>query len=97
MLERDIENILFDALIRLGVEIRREQIEYGSGGFCRLDNDPMIVYSPELSQRKRIELFLNVLRRLDTSAIYLPPAIRDMIESQGTDSENIDSQDSESS
>ena len=86
MLERDIEKFLYDALRRLGVQIRREQIDHGSGGFCRLDDDPIIVYPPDMSLRKRIDLFVYALRRLDTSGIYLPPAIRDMIESNNAES-----------
>lgn len=81
MLVRDIENILIDALIRLGVDIRRERMDYGSGGFCRLDNDPVIVYPPDMPRHKRIDLFLHALRLLDTSGIFLPPVVRDMLES----------------
>lgn len=86
MHERDIEKILNDALRRLGVEIRQEQIENGSGGFCRLDNDPIIVYSPGLPRKKRIDLFVKALRKIDTSSIYLPPVIREMLEAQDSDS-----------
>ena len=78
--ERDIEKLLIDALTRLGVKVRREPMENGSGGFCRLDDEPVIVLSPGLSPPKRIEMFLDALRRLDTSGIYLPPAIRDRLE-----------------
>ncbi len=82
MHERDTEKILNEALRRLGVEIRQEQIDYGSGGFCRLDNDPIIVYSPFLTRKKRIDLFLQALRKLDTSGIFLPPFIRDKLDEQ---------------
>jgi hypothetical protein len=85
VLERDIERILHDALRRLGVDIRREQLDFGSGGFCRLDNDPVIVYPPDMSIKKRIELFLQALRKLDTSGIYLPPVIREKLDEQDSD------------
>lgn len=78
--ERKLYNSLRDALKRMGVTIREERVEHGSGGFCRLDAEPLIVLSPDLSLAKRIDFFLNALRRLDTSGIYLPPVIRDMLE-----------------
>jgi len=80
--ESEFERILIDSLSRLGVTIRREEIEHGPGGFCRLDREPLIVYSPGLSQSKRIELFLNALKRLDTSGIFLPPVVRDKLEQE---------------
>ena len=80
MREREIEKILRDTLKRLGVEVRSEPMEYGTGGFCRLDEEPMVVIPPDLARVKRIELFLYALRRLDTSGIYLPPVIRELIE-----------------
>jgi hypothetical protein len=76
----EVEKILIDTLTRLGVNLRREQMDYGSGGFCRLDEEPIIIFSPDLSLTKRIDLFLYALKRLDTSGIYLPPAIRDLLE-----------------
>ena len=78
--DRGLEKRLRDALKRLGVRIRVEPIEDGSGGFCRLDEEPLVVISPDLSRSRRIELFLHALRQLDTSGIYLPPAIRDRLE-----------------
>jgi len=83
--EHDLDRILRDILTRLGVEVRVEPMEFGSGGFCRLDDEPLIVLSPGLPLSKRIEFYLEALRRLDTSGIYLPPAIRDRLEEGGSD------------
>jgi len=78
--EHDIERILREALRRLGVTVRTESMEQGRGGFCKLDQQLLVVLSPGLPPSKRIELLLDALRRLDTSGIYLPPAIRDRLE-----------------
>jgi len=80
--EHDVEKFLRDALARLGVEIRHEPMEDGTGGFCRLEAEPLIVLSPGLPRSKRVEIYLYALRRLDTSGIYLPPAIRDRLEEE---------------
>jgi len=81
MKDRELEKILLDTLERLGVTVRRELMEDSSGGYCRLGEDPVVVYPPGLSISKRIELFIEVLRKMDTSGIYLPPVVRDKIES----------------
>jgi len=86
--EQELEATLIDALTRLGVRIRRERLEDGSGGFCRLDREPLIVLSNDLPRSKRIELFLSALKRLDTSGIYLPPAIRDRLEGEDDTPDN---------
>ena len=78
--ERTLEKTLVDLLTRLGVTVRREQIDYGSGGYCRLDDEPLIVLPPELTTAKRVEVYLGALRRLDTSGIFIPPVIRDLME-----------------
>jgi hypothetical protein len=78
--ELETEKLLRNALERLGVKIRKESVDFGSGGYCRLDKEPVIVYSPDLPKYKLIELFLCALRKLDTSGIYLPPAIRDRLD-----------------
>ena len=81
MKDRELEKFLLDTLKRLGVTVRRELMEDSAGGYCRLDDDPVVVYPPGLSISKRIELFVEVLRKMDTSGVYLPPVVRDKIES----------------
>ncbi len=80
MQKSELEKILIDSLRRLGVKIRMERLEDGSGGFCRLDDEPIVVYDPELSLSRRIDLFMGALNRLDTSGIYLPPVVRDRLD-----------------
>ncbi len=77
---RELEKHLRDALKRLGVRVRVEPVEDSSGGFCRLDDEPVVVVSPDLSRSRRNEIFISALKQLDTSGIYLPPAIRDRLE-----------------
>jgi hypothetical protein len=86
--DRELEKHLRDALRRLGVSIRVEPLEDGPGGFCRLDAEPLVVVSPDLERSKRIEIFLGALRKLDTSGIFLPPAIRDRLEEDEGSSNN---------
>ena len=80
--DRDLEKLLRDILKRLGVTIRVEQLEDGVGGFCKLDQEPIIVLSTSSSRKQRIDIFLGALKRIDTSTVFLPPAIRDLIEEE---------------
>ena len=84
----ELEKILLDTLKRLGVKVRVEVVEDSSGGFCRLDKEPLVVVSPGLLQSTRCEIFISALRKLDTSGIYLPPAIRDLLEEDSDASHN---------
>ena len=76
----ELEKVLIDSLRRISVTVRVERVEDSSGGFCRLDDHPLVVLSPDALRSRRIEILLHALRQLDTSGIYLPPAVRDLID-----------------
>ena len=80
MEDRDLEKLLRDILHRLGVRIRVEQLEDGNGGFCKLDQEPLVVLSMTSTRKQRIDILISALRRLDTTGIFIPPAIRDLLE-----------------
>ena len=80
MEERALEKLLRDTLQKLGVKIRIEELEDGGGGFCRLDSEPLVVLSPTSSRKQHIQVFLRALKQIDTAGIFLPPAVRDLLE-----------------
>ena len=84
--DRTTENILHDSLVRLGVEVRVEDLEESRGGFCRLNDEPLVVVNRTAPRSSRIEVLIEALSQLDTSGIYLPPAIRDRLEADTNDS-----------
>ena len=81
--DRHLEKLLRDTLQKLGVKIRVEQLEDGvskGGGFCRLDHEPLVVLSSTATLKQRIDILIFALRQLDTSGIFIPPAVRDLLD-----------------
>jgi hypothetical protein len=84
--DRHLEKLLRDTLQKLGVRIRVEKLEDGDGGvgkgggFCRLDHEPLVVLSSIATSKQRIDILVSALRQLDTSGIFIPPAVRDLLD-----------------
>ena len=76
---------------QIGIEVRYEAMEgeesFSTGGMCRIRGRPVIIINSRAPREDRIRTFVNALRRLDLSQIYLLPGIRDLIENQ-TQKEN---------
>ena len=81
MTETPLSAQLKDALERLGVTIRVEKLEDTPGGFCILEGEKLIIISPDISPSKKIEIFIKAFKKLDTSGVWLPPIVRDLLES----------------
>lgn len=91
--DRELERTLRQILERLGVEIRNEPLETGIGGFCKLEKEPIVVLATDASRRQRIDVFLKSLRQIDTSGIFIPPTIRDILEDEDGPNHNQQTRD----
>jgi hypothetical protein len=71
---------------RLGVQLRYEDLGKGGirteGGFCRVCGKPMIFLNRRESRRKNIAVLAKSLKKLDLEGIFIPPAVRTMIENK---------------
>ncbi len=71
---------------RLGVQLRYEDLGKSGirseGGFCRVCGKPVIFLNRKESRRRNILVLARSLRRLDLEGIFIPPAIRKIIEIQ---------------
>jgi hypothetical protein len=75
--------MLEDALEKLGIAVRQERMPEEAtiaGGLCAVRGRLAVIVSRSASSTERAEVFTNALRQIDTEAIWLPPAIRDLIE-----------------
>jgi len=73
------------ALTRIGVGLLEEELpEEASiaGGLCRVRGRLVIYVSPTAPPWRRAEVLLNALRRLPHREIWLPPEIRELLESE---------------
>ena len=74
---------LEDALTRLEVPLRVESMAEdarSSGGLVRLRGAPVVIVSSRSSTAARIDVLVRALRELDTSLLYLAPAVRARLE-----------------
>lgn len=71
---------------RLGVELRYENLGVGGfrseGGYCRVADRPMILINSRDSRRRKILVLARSLNRLNLEGIFIPPAVRKVIETQ---------------
>lgn len=77
---------LEDIARRLGVELRYENLCQGlvrsEGGYCRLAGKPMILLNRRDSRDQKIRVLCKSLRKLDLQGIFIPPAVRKVLESR---------------
>jgi hypothetical protein len=76
------------ALERLGVEIRHEPLAIGDeqdarGGLCVIRGRWMLFVPAGAALPERVALLVDALRRLPTDDLWLPPAIRALVEGRG--------------
>jgi hypothetical protein len=71
--------------IRLGVELRYENLGSpglrSDGGFCKVEGKPMILINRKDSRRRQIQILARSLQKLNLEGIFIPPAVRRVIES----------------
>ena len=83
---RNLLSLLEGAATKLGIEVRyenltpRDDVVSSRGGLCRLHDLKIIIIHDELGPEDRCDVLAGALAMLDLSEIYLPPAIRVVIE-----------------
>lgn len=75
---------LEDIARRLGVELRYENLYHGvvriEGGYCRVEGKPMILINRKDSRDQKIRILCKSLKKLDLQGIFIPPAVRKVLE-----------------
>ncbi|MGC8659683.1 MAG: hypothetical protein ACP5U1_11470 [Desulfomonilaceae bacterium] len=81
----DLLSKLEDLANRLGVKLRYENLSKGPvramGGYCRLLDDHLILIDKNDSKKRKIKLIARSLRRFDLETVFVPPALRRIIQS----------------
>ncbi|MCL5125105.1 MAG: hypothetical protein M1511_11510 [Deltaproteobacteria bacterium] len=79
----DVLSKLEDLANRLGVKLRYENLAKGpirvTGGYCRLLDDHLILIDKNDSKKRKIRLIARSLRRFDLETVFVPPALRRII------------------
>lgn len=77
---------MLEALLeRLRVRVRYERMPdldelCLKSGLCRLRGSWVVIVDKQLSPGKKCEVFLDVLKQLDTSDVFIPPYLRQLID-----------------
>jgi hypothetical protein len=74
---------LEDALAKLGVPLRVEPLESTRGGLVRLRGVPQVLLAEHATPKERIAVLAAALAKLDTTSLFLAPAVRAAIERYG--------------
>ena len=68
---------------RLGIPIRCEPISddlTGPGGLCRIEGTHTLLIDSKATVEEKIRIMTDALRRFDLDAIYVKPALRELLE-----------------
>lgn len=86
MTEISLLDHLEDIAHRMGVELRYENLNNVpfrcDGGYCRVGGRHVILVNRKDSRRRKISVLARSLRRMDLEGIFIPPAVRKVIEAQ---------------
>ncbi len=72
--------------VRLGIELRYENLGISGirsqGGYCRVAGKQMILINRKDSPRRKITILARSLTKVNLEGIFIPPAVRRVIEDQ---------------
>ena len=69
-----------------GVQFRYEPISFEDeainvvGGLCKLRGKPLLIINSKATEKDKIKIFVQALRRFDLEQIYIKPAIRALLD-----------------
>ena len=69
-----------------GIQCRYEPISFEEetinmvGGLCKLRGKPLLIINSKATEKDKIKIFVQALRRFDLEQIYIKPAIRALLD-----------------
>jgi len=69
-----------------GIQFRYEPISFEEetinvvGGLCKLRGKPLLIINSKATEKDKIKIFVQALRRFDLEQIYIKPAIRALLD-----------------
>jgi hypothetical protein len=69
---------------RLGITVRYETLKgeglARAGGFCRVNGRDMLIIHKQATQREKIGLLAQTLKRYDLTQVYILPSLRQLLD-----------------
>ena len=69
-----------------GIQFRYEPISFEEetinvvGGLCKLRGKPLLIINSKATEKDKIKIFVQALRRFELDQIYIKPAIRALLD-----------------
>jgi hypothetical protein len=85
MKPEQITEALEQAAKQMAIRVRYETMTgetVGGGGLCKLRGEWCVIIDRRTAPSDRVAVLVEALSRFDTDGIYLPPEIRDAIQSK---------------
>jgi hypothetical protein len=71
---------------RLNIKVRHESLKNEDpstfGGYCRSEDQHMIIFHSKASVDRRIEIFTEALRRFEIDDLYVKPELRELLKKE---------------
>ncbi len=89
--DRTLLHHMEEVAFAIGLDIRYERLEGEASGFpgglCWIRSKPVLILNSEATPREKVMALARGLRRFDMSRVYLRPAVREILDADGTDGE----------
>ena len=80
MIREELLQQLEELALRLNIKVHREAVKNEDpatfGGYCRVQDQHLLILHSKASLNRKIELFTEALSRLDIDDLYLRPDLR---------------------
>ncbi len=87
MTDNSLLEHLEELVSRIGVTLREENLSstgYNSGGgYCKVQGQSIIFINKRDSRQRKIRILARSLKRFNLEGVFVPPAVRRVIESSG--------------
>lgn len=77
---QNLEAIAEKLNIKVNYENLRKRHVFSKGGFCRLKEDKIVIIDNTLNLSEKIDVLADALSRLDLEDMYMPPAVRKILD-----------------
>jgi hypothetical protein len=77
---QNLEAIAEKLDVKVNYENLRKRHVFSKGGFCRLKEDKIVIIDNTLNLSDKIDVLADALSQLDLEDIYMPPAVRKILD-----------------
>ena len=81
---QNLEAIAEKLDIKVNYENLRKRHVFSKGGYCRLKEDKIVIIDTTLNLSEKIDVLADALSQLDLEDIYMPPAVRKILDRKST-------------